>query len=266
MPRVFHRNTATTAHTGKGKTASRLLRLLLSAASLIAATGLAFPAFGAGGDVLWQFGDALPGKQEAKASVVDSKGNTIVTGYQNVTGGTNDDFYTVKILASGSVAWRAIYDKSAGSDQATSVVVDREDNIIVTGYAWNGLNNDIHTIKYDGSTGAVLWQHTFNNSANGNDVGTAVTVDNLNNVYVGGYSQDSAGNNTYIILKYSTTGPNPDGKPVWQAVADGAALGINRVNSIVAGTTGVVVTGQTWNGTAFEILTVKFDFNGTVAW
>jgi hypothetical protein len=115
-------------------------------------------AHGAGGDIVWQAGDLLPGKQEAKMSVVDSQGNVIVTGYQNLTGGTNDDYLTVKFKADGSgVAWRAFVDGVGGSDQATAVAVDSEDNVIVTGYLWNGQNNDIHTVKYDGATGAVLW-------------------------------------------------------------------------------------------------------------
>lgn len=242
------------------------LRWLLPAAGLFLLIGSALPAFAAGGDVIWQFGDAIPGKQEAKASVADSQGNVIITGYQNLSG-NNDDYYTVKFKGDGSgVAWRAIFDKAGGSDQGTAVVVDRDDNIIVTGLVWNGLNNDIHTAKYDGATGAVIWQHTYNSSANGNDVGTSLAVDSLNNVYVGGYSQDGNGNYTYLVLKYSPTGPNPDGKPVWQAVADGATTGINRVNSIAAGNSGIVVTGQTWNGSAFDILTVKFDLNGAKQW
>ena len=34
-------------------------------------------AFGAGGDILWQYDDARAAKQEALSSVVDSEGNTI---------------------------------------------------------------------------------------------------------------------------------------------------------------------------------------------
>ena len=253
---------------GRGVLLAPWLRRLVSAAGLLLLTGVAaLPAFAAGGDVIWQFGDTMTGKQEAKASAVDSQGNTVITGYQNLSGGISDDYFTVKIKGDGSgVAWRAAFDKAGGSDQATSVVIDRDDNVIVTGYAWNGLNNDIYTVKYDGSTGAILWQHTYNGPASGYDVGTSLAVDSLNNVYVGGYSQDGSGNFTYLVLKYSPTGPNPDGKPVWQAIADGATTGINRVNSIATGSGGIVVTGQTWNGTAFDMLTVKFDYSGIKQW
>src|SRR5689334_21866066 len=68
-------------------------------------------AYALGGDLLAPYPskDARPGKQEAKAMVVDSSGNTIVAGYQNLSSGTDDDYLTVKFNSSGSVAWRAVY-------------------------------------------------------------------------------------------------------------------------------------------------------------
>jgi uncharacterized delta-60 repeat protein len=228
---------------------------------------LPFTALGAGGDTLWQFADSLPGKQEARSSAVDSSGNVVVTGYQNLAGGVDDDYFTVKFKADGSgIAWRATYDRAHGSDQATSVVIDSENNVIVTGHSWNGTNYDIHTIKYSGATGNLLWQHTYNGSANGHDVGTSLAVDSLNNIYVSGYSQNSNGNEDYITLKYSDSGPNPDGKPLWVVTAHGTATGANKIASVATGGDGVAVTGQSWNGTAFNILTVKYDFNGSKLW
>ena len=64
----------------------------------------------AGGDIMPPFpqyaGDLK--RQEATAMAVDLSGNVIVTGYQNLAGDTNDDFYTVKFKADGSgLAWSA---------------------------------------------------------------------------------------------------------------------------------------------------------------
>ena len=223
--------------------------------------------FASGGDIIWQTGDARTAMQEAKASTVDSEGNVIITGFQNLSGNTDDDYYTVKFRGDGSgVAWRALFDKSGGSDQATAVAVDANNDVIVTGFVWNGINKDIQTIKYSGATGAVLWQHTFNGTANGNDMGTAVTVDNLNNVYVGGYSQNAAGNDDYLILKFSPTGTKPDGTPFWIVTYNGLANGIDLLTSLSAGVDGVAATGQSWNGTSFDMTTVKYDFGGAKLW
>lgn len=208
-----------------------------------------------------------PGKQEAIASVVDSAGNLIVTGYQNLAGLGDDDYLTVKFNANGTVAWRKSYNRSGGSDQATAIVLDSNNNVIVTGFAWNGNNYDIYTIKYSGVDGAKLWDHTYNAPALGNDIATSIAIDNLDNVYVGGYVQTTSANEDYVILKYSVNGPNPDGTPVWVATWNGAANGTDKLTAIAAGVGGVAVTGQSWGGTTnFDIITVKYDYNGTKLW
>ncbi|UFS70323.1 fibronectin type III domain-containing protein [Geomonas sp. RF6] len=224
-------------------------------------------ASGAGGDVVWQFGDSPAGKQEAKASVVDKNGDVVVTGYQLLPGGS-DDYYTVKFKGDGAgVAWRAVVDKAGGSDQATAVTIDSNNDVIVTGSVWSGRNTDIHTVKYSGATGEILWQHTFNGGANGIDRGTSVCVDADDNVYVGGYTQNSSGGTDYLVLKYGPAGP-VSGAPAWKAAYHGSAADANRVNSITAGPGGIAVTGESWNATsgAFEFATVKFGYDGSQLW
>jgi len=223
--------------------------------------------YAAGGDITWQYGDTpKTGKQEAAAMAVDSAGNTIITGASDQSG--SDDYYTVKINAGGTaIVWSKVYDKVSGDDHAVAVVVDSDDNVIVTGYVWNGSNYDYHTIKYDGSDGTVLWQHTFNAVVNGNDYATAVTVDSLNNVYVGGNSQGSSGSDDYMIVKYGSGGPNPDGTPIWQKSYNGTANGHDRVSLITAGINGIAVTGTSQNSTPdFDMLTVKYGFDSTLIW
>lgn len=221
----------------------------------------------AGGDLVWQRGDLQSGTQEAQISVVDHQGNVVLTGYRNLAGDTNDDFYTVKFKADGSgVAWSAFFDRAGGSDKATAIVVDANNDVIVTGLAWNGSNRDIHTIKYDGASGAVLWQHTWNGPANGNDFATAVGVDSLNNVYVGGSSQNVAGNEDFIVIKYGPTGPGPDSTAAWETTYNGAANGTDQLISLAVGVDGLAVTGESWNGTSYDMTTVKLGLNGVKAW
>lgn len=242
--------------------------LLTFTLALLVAISVAAPqAIAAGGDLNRPAAnDSQAGKQEAKASVVDSGGNLITTGYQNLAGGTDDDYLTVKFNANGSVAWSKTYNRAGGSDQATAIALDSTDNVIVTGFAWNGNNSDIHTIKYSGSDGTKLWEHTYNAPALGNDIAVSIAVDILNNVYVGGYVQNAAGNEDYVVLKYSVNGPNTDGTPGWVATWNGTANGVDKLASIAAGVGGVAVTGQSWNGTDFDVMTIKYDYNGAKLW
>ncbi|RII24940.1 MAG: hypothetical protein CXR30_19455, partial [Geobacter sp.] len=225
---------------------------------------IAAPAFAVDGYLLWQYGDGQSGKQESRASAVDSLGNVVLTGYRNVAG--NDDYWTVKFKGDGSgVAWRASFDKTGGGDQATAVVVDHHDDVIVTGYVWNGSNRDIHTIKYSGSDGTVLWQHTYNGAAGGNDLATAIAVDSQDNVYVGGSSQGGSGTDDYVVLKYAATGPVGNA-PAWQATYNGPANNMDDLYGLAVGPDGLAVTGQSYNGTTFDLLTIKYDLSGTKLW
>src|SRR6185369_12756689 len=226
-------------------------------ALLIAALTLSFAssAFAKGGDVVAPFpvSDPLPAKQEAKAMAVDSVGNIIVAGYTNVSG-MNNDYQVTKFKADGSgVAWRATFDKAGGDDKATAIVVDGNDNVIVTGTVWNGSNTDIHTIKYGPDGGTPIWQHTWSGPA-GADTATSITVDSSNNIYVAGYSANSSGNDDYVILKYPSAGTTP----VWQEIHNSVYNSNDRIMAIAAGTDGIVVTGaSSKGGTDFDILTRK---------
>ena len=222
-------------------------------------------AHGAGGDVLWSYQPASAGKQEARASAVDSAGNLILAGYSETA---SSDYHTVKILADGSgPAWSArTFDLAGGQDVATAVAVDGNDDIIVTGYVHNGGNYDIHTIKYAGSDGSVLWQHSYNGAAGGNDFANAIAVDSLNNIYVGGTMQGANAKDDFVILKYVPSGPNPDDTPTWVVTYAGAAGNHDRLTAIAAGSDGLAVTGESQNAADFDLVTVKFGFDGSRLW
>ncbi len=235
---------------------------------IIATIGCLSPlAFGAGGDVVWEYGDTPQiGKQEAKALAIDSSGDIIVTGHSDQSGSL--DYYTIKISADGSgIIWSKSFDMAGGNDYAIAVILDSNDNPIVTGYAFNGVNYDYHTIKYAGSDGAVVWEHSFNSDMAGNDYATSIAIDSLNNTYVGGYAQGANGADDFMIVKYSPVGPNPDGTPIWQVSYNGSANGHDRISSITAGIDGIAVTGQSQNSVPdFDVLTIKYGFDSSLKW
>lgn len=55
--------------------------------------------------------------------------------------------------------WTKIYD-SGNDDFSLAVVSDSANNVIVTGYLFNGKNNDFYTLKYD-SNGNVIWSKSY---------------------------------------------------------------------------------------------------------
>ena len=211
------------------------MRLILLSMLLFALIG-ARVAGAAGGDLLWQVIDAQDGKQEATAAVSDDQGNLIVTGYQYFPGG-DDEFWTVKFTRDGTVAWQAPF--AGGAGKAMALAVDGNRDVIVVGYVWNGISRDIQTVKYSGATGLVLWQHALDGAVHGSDVGTSVAVDSLNNVYVGGNSQNGAGKDAYLLVKYAASGPDLSGNPLWQKTWNSGANGPDQLAALAVGSDGV---------------------------
>jgi len=242
-----------------GRSLSRIVLACMLLVVMSAAT-----VFAKGGDPLTNFPvvDGRAGLQYAKAMALDSAGNIIVAGYRDT--GSGDDYQIAKFKADGTglVAWAPVTygHGGAGDDVATAVAVDSADNIIVTGNVWNGTNYDIHTIKYNGATGTVIWQHTYD--AGGADTATSIAVDGSGNIYVAGYAFNGTKRDDYLIIKYPSAGATP----TWVELYDDTAYpdNDNRIIAITAGSDGIAVTGYSSKGTDFDMLTRKYGFDKTL--
>ena len=68
----------------------------------------------------------------------------------------------------------------------------------------NGTGFDFCTLKYDSSTGDVVWTDRYNNyPVNGDDEAIAIAIDPEGNVYITGRSEQSSGS-TDPIYDYAT--------------------------------------------------------------
>lgn len=232
--------------------------------------GLSPSVYGEGGDVVWQFGDApRTGKQQAHAMALDSAGYTVITGSSNES--VSEDYYTIRITPDGTgiaAGWPQSYDHSGGPDHIEALAIDSNNNVIVTGQVQNAFGDfDFHTIKYD-SNGNIVWQKTFEGGIHGNDFAVAVAVGvspgvDMDDVYVGGYTQNASGNDDFIIFRYPAGG----GDPVWQKTYNGTANGEDRILAITTGVNGIAVTGESQNALLnFDCVTIKYDFDGNEVW
>ena len=240
-------------------TTNLLLAILLSFLLIVRT------AYGAGGDILTQSGDARLNNQTPLSGAVDSEGNIFLTGLEQAA---SENIYTVKIAADGSgVLWSATRDVAGGADRGVDLVIDGNGDVIVCGYSFNGGNSDFHTIKYSGVTGAVIWEGIFNSANNGNDMATSLAIDTLNNVYVGGYSQGATGDDDFMVIKYSVDGPVADGSPLWQTRIAGTVGLQDKITDLAAGPDGIAVVGNSQNSALnFDYLTVKLSFSGSQIW
>jgi hypothetical protein len=170
---------------------------------------------------------------------LDPNGNVAVAGYIDAGGG-NYNYYTAKYAGTnGALLWEKRYDGPAhGDDGATAVATDATGNVVVTGYSWNGTDQDVYTAKYAAANGSLLWEKRDNDPT---DSGSGVYI-------VGGLAADAAGN----ILITRTSGGGyltaahaaVDGALLWEKRYQGLRPGANHVSAFALGPNGTVaVTG-----------------------
>lgn len=148
----------------------------------------------------------------------DSSGNVITAGYFNFTvdfdpgsgssslssNGSNDAFIQ-KLDANGNFLWAVSFGSSGYSDVASDVVVDANDNILVTGFFRGTVDFDPGTgvtelvatsfyknyvVKLD-PNGNLIWAKAFGRTSFSNDYGS-IDVDANGNVYTTSYFRDTA--------------------------------------------------------------------------
>jgi len=197
----------------------------------------------------------------ATALAVDEQQNVYVTGYSyglsNIKG-----YLTIKYNPYGETLWTRRYE-GFGDSEAKSLVLDRDDNIYVTGWS-DGENtqSDILTIKYN-AWGDTLWTRRFNSPANHDDEPTKIKIDSKNNIYITGFSFNEVSNYDYTTIKY-----NRDGLERWVSTYNGTGDSTDKANSVaVDREENVYVTGVSYGlGTKGDFATIKYDTLGNLIW
>ncbi len=197
--------------------------------------------------------------------------------YVYVTGFTNGllnltaaDYFIVKYnAATGNIVWSRTYNYGLiGDDRATSIVVDGQNNPIITGYSQGFLvaltPYDYATVKYD-QNGNQQWASRYNGTGNNQDRAYAIIVDGSDNVIVTGESMGSGTNYDYTTVKY-----NPNGSQQWASRYNGTGNDEDRAYAIIVdGSDNVIVTGssRSTSGSGSEnYSTVKYNPAGTQQW
>lgn len=152
-------------------------------------------------------------------TAIDSLKQLYVAG-SNIDSITGADILLTKYNENGDTLWTATFTGTGNHrDQATSIAIDDNYNIILGGFTYtNSTNNyDYLILKYD-STGSLLWTYTYNGTGSGADLVSALTVDG-GNIYLTGASIGTA-----TLFDYTTIKLNSSGSIMWS----------NRYNYLLA--------------------------------
>lgn len=200
---------------------------------------------------------------QAQAVKVDNSGNVYVTGKSGSAG--TEDYLTIRINSGGIVDWAKKYNGSLnGEDNAVALVLDNSQaNVYVAGYSYRfGGVQDFFTIRYATATGDSGAAAVYNGPIASTDILTAMTIDNLNNVYVTGFSSGSGTGYDYATIKYNAALQQ-------QWVQRTTNSGSDFPHSIATDNTSgkVYVTGSSiGSGTGYDYLTISYLNNGTLNW
>jgi uncharacterized delta-60 repeat protein len=192
----------------------------------------------------------------AYALVLDSSGDTYVTGTSTGTSG-NLDYATIKYNLAGQQQWVARYNGPGNdSDGAYAIALDGSGNVIVTGGSVGTTfpDYDYATIKYT-SAGQQQWVARYDGPAHDRDEAPHMAVDSSGNIYVTGYSTGSGTDYDYTTIKYS-----PSGEEAWVARYNGTGNFGDVAYGITIDNFGnVYVTGSSAGmGTNSDYATIKY--------
>jgi len=203
----------------------------------------------------------------AYGMILDTSDNIYITGFsQNIMG--NNDMVILKYTSDGILDNSfdsdgiVVHHNAAGgngNDYGSDIILDNFGNIYITGYSTNSTgyrDTVIWKYKSDGNLDATFGSdgivvQASATGGNKHDNGTALALDNVGNLYVSGYSTNSANNYDMVILKYKSNGHldttfDSDGIAVWQGISGGDDSGSdiildNSGNVLITGFSGNIV-------------------------
>jgi uncharacterized delta-60 repeat protein len=162
----------------------------------------------------------------------------------------------------GIALWEARYNgPSNETDDARCIALDREGDVIVTGYSEGESSSfDFATIKYN-SAGMRLWIARYATSSY--DEATSLALDGDGNAYVAGFTEGYAGGRNYVTIKYNSAGAEQ-----WVALYNGPDRSADEAYDLAVDQVGnVYVTGRSHvSENDWDYATVKYDSAGQQQW
>jgi hypothetical protein len=160
----------------------------------------------------------------------------------------------------GSAGWYVSNPTHNGYSILYDLALDQAANTVVTGEAPSNFKpNNAPLFSYAtykvNTNGTVLWGNEYPQVALSTNVGTSITFDLANNIYVTGYSPGTNSTSDIATLKY-----DPNGNQIWVQRYDGPGHSNDAGNSIAVDKTGnVYVAGYETETNGFtEMVLIKY--------
>lgn len=180
--------------------------------------------------------------ETTRKMIIDREANLILE--------THGDGKLIKFTQNGDSLWT--YEASG---LLTDIAVDKDNNILVSGYT-GGIGAFDYMINKISSEGSEIWSKSFNSTENLRDYAYSVITDNENNVYVTGSSHNMVSLGLCYTLKYNSVG-----ELKWQHRFDAPHGIFENPHSIFLDDTNNVIIGGDYsdstNGANFFLMKIK---------
>jgi hypothetical protein len=203
----------------------------------------------------------LGANARGNALAVDRTGDAIAAGSSASSSG---GFAVVKFSgADGHVVWEQDL-RLTGAAAARDVVVDRDGNAYVTGYAETGTGSAMFTVKLAGADGAKKWQNLYSGPQHEGE-GDAIAIDAGRNTYVAGYVIGAGGFGDWAVRKIS-----PAGTTRWTNRWDGASHLSDGATQVITTANGgaIYIMGQSAKGAGgrYDGILMRYSARGHRVW
>lgn len=189
--------------------------------------------------------------------VVDSENNVYIVGYTENYGAGGDDIVLVKYDNSGVQLWNRTWG-GADDDDGYGVAIDSSDNLYIIGetHSFGAGVEDMVLVKFD-SSGIQQWNRTWGGGSS--DIGTGVTVDSSNSVYISGTTESyGEGMEDMVLVKYDNSGVQ-----LWNRSWGGNDVDVS--SEVVVDSSGKVYLGGTTKSFTLlpDLVLVEYNNTGT---
>ena len=137
---------------------------------------------------------------------LDSNGNVFIVGYTSSFGVETRSGLLLKYNNALNLEYSQVWGSTL-QDDFYSVVIDSGEEILIGGNTqnWGNGGKDMALLKFNGSTGDLLWNYTF--GGNENDMCYSIAQDKKENIYLVGYTESFSGiDRDVCLVKFNASG------------------------------------------------------------
>ncbi|MCP3936225.1 MAG: hypothetical protein GY708_12735, partial [Actinomycetia bacterium] len=212
------------------------------------------------------------GDDRGYSVTLQDDGKILVAGQSH--NGSDYDFALTRYNADGSLDTTFDTDGivttpiGSGHDQAFNVTVQNDGKILVTGTSHNGSDFDFALTRYntDGSLDTTFDTDGIVTTAVGSssEVSYSVTVQSDGKVLVAGYSYNGT-DHDFALTRYNADGSLDTTFDTDGIVTTPIGSGHDQAFSVTVQSDGaILLAGQSWNGTDYDLALVRYDTDGSL--